>query len=293
MQNAASKGPARIRLHVQNATVCRALAAYFRRFQVMARMTATDVVGGVPTGRSGRYDDGGDLCSRKGQARWQGVSQSFASTRSRCAQFRTYSIGPSVIVRLAHIEPELNAAMEQCDTHTASHCSRVGMLAVALAAMLGFSDEQLMVMGVAARMHDVGKIEIPDSILRKPGALSSEEWTIMRTHSVRGESIIRADETLTLRNDVGLIIRHHHEHFDGSGYPDELGGEEIPLAARLLSVVDSYDAMTESRTYHRVRTHQEVMAVLDSERGSKHDPHMVDLIHSCDERWLLELQGVK
>lgn len=198
-----------------------------------------------------------------------------------------------MIVPLAHIEPVLNAAMKLRDTHTASHCSRVGTLAVALAVMLGFSDEQLMVTGMAARMHDVGKIEIPDSILRKPGALSTEEWTIMRSHSVRGESIIRADETLTLRNEVGLIIRHHHEHFDGRGYPDELGGEEIPLAARLLSVVDSYDAMTESRTYHRVRSHQEAMAVLDSERGTKHDPRMVDLIHSCDERWLVELQGVK
>ena len=198
-----------------------------------------------------------------------------------------------MIVRIAHLEPLLNAALTQRDTNTASHCSRVGTLAVELAGMLGFNEEQLMIVGVAARMHDVGKIGIPDAILRKPGALSAEEWAIMRSHSVRGESIMRADGTLTLRNDIALVIRHHHEHFDGSGYPDELSGEAIPLAARLLSVVDSYDAMTESRTYHRVRSHQEAMAILDGERGTKHDPQMVDLIQSCDESWIMQLQGAK
>lgn len=179
------------------------------------------------------------------------------------------------------------------DAHTAKHCNRVGAIALAMATLLGFSEEQLLVIGVAAHMHDVGKINIPDAILRKPGALDAQEWAVMREHSVRGESIIRADESLAQRNEIALIVRHHHEHFDGSGYPDAIGSQDIPLAARLLSVVDSYDAMTEARTYHRVRSHQEAMAVLQSERGSKHDPAMVDLIRSCDASWLIELQATK
>jgi HD-GYP domain-containing protein (c-di-GMP phosphodiesterase class II) len=196
-------------------------------------------------------------------------------------------------LRLANLELLQSAALMRHDAHTAKHCNRVGAMALAMATLLGFSEEQLLVIGVAAHMHDVGKINIPDAILRKPGALDAQEWAVMREHSVRGESIIRADESLAQRNEVALIVRHHHEHFDGSGYPDGIGGHEIPLAARLLSVVDSYDAMTESRAYHRVRSHREAMAVLESERGSKHDPLMVDLIRSCDASWLIELQATK
>lgn len=179
------------------------------------------------------------------------------------------------------------------DAHTAKHCSRVGALAVAMATLLGFSGEPLLVVGLAALMHDVGKIGVPNAILHKPGALDAREWAIMRGHSVCGESIIRADRTLAQRHEIALIVRHHHEHFDGSGYPDAIGGQDIPLAARLLSVADSYDAMTESRAYHRARSHQEALAVLESERGSKHDPVMVDLLRSCDADWLVGLQAAR
>ncbi|MBN8714311.1 MAG: HD domain-containing protein [Xanthomonadales bacterium] len=194
---------------------------------------------------------------------------------------------------LANLEPLPSAVLMRRDASTAQHCDRVGAMALALATLLGFSDAQLRVIGVAAHMHDVGKIGIPDAILRKPGALNAQEWAVMREHSARGEAIIRADQTLTQRDEAAAIVRHHHEHFDGSGYPDGIGGEEIPLAARLLSVVDSYDAMTESRAYHRVRSHQEALAVLESERGSKHDPLMVELIRSCDASWLIGLQLAK
>lgn len=90
---------------------------------------------------------------------------------------------------------------------------------------------------------------------------------------------------------MATIIRHHHEHYDGGGYPDRLCGEAIPLLSRLVAVADSYDAMTETRRYHRARSHQEVMEILADERGNKHDPRMVDLMLSLPEAWFAQLDA--
>lgn len=188
-------------------------------------------------------------------------------------------------VWLERVEPALSAALSQRDTPTSDHCGRTGVLALALASELGIGGDNLLILGAAARLHDVGKIEIPDAILFKPGPLDAAEWAIMRTHSARGSQIVGAKYDLPFRAAVARIIYHHHEHYDGSGYPDGLSGEEIPLLARVISVADSYDAMTEPRLYHPKRSHHDTMAVLLSESGSKHDPRIVDLIASRDQVW--------
>ncbi len=192
-------------------------------------------------------------------------------------------------VWFSHIEPVLHEALVHRDTCTAIHSSRVGLLAPALAQALGLAAHELKMIGVAARLHDVGKIGIPDSVLLKPGRLDAAEWIIMRSHSERGERIVLADSDLPCRDELASIVRHHHEHYDGGGYPDGLRGDSIPLLSRLLAVADSYDAMTETRPYHRARPHREVMQILVDERGNKHDPQMVDLMLSLPQEWFTRL----
>jgi len=174
----------------------------------------------------------------------------------------------------------LVAALDERDGHTRKHSDRVAMLAVALGRRCCLDSGELRQLGIAALMHDIGKIGIPDSVLLKPEGLTADEWEIMQTHSVRGERIILSIEADGMP-DVARIVRHHHEHFNGSGYPDNIAGESIPVMARILSVVDSYDAIAMPRPYHASRSHDEVIAILEAERGGKHDPYLLDHFLGC------------
>lgn len=174
----------------------------------------------------------------------------------------------------------LVAALDERDGHTRKHSDRVAMLALALGQHCGLGAEELRQLGIAALMHDIGKIGIPDSVLLKPHAFTTEERELMETHSIRGERILLSIESDSMA-DVARIVRHHHEHFDGNGYPDRLAGEGIPVMARILSVVDSYDAIAMPRPYHESRSHDEVLAILEKERGKKHDPYLLDLFLGC------------
>ncbi|HJV86473.1 MAG TPA: HD domain-containing phosphohydrolase [Noviherbaspirillum sp.] len=167
----------------------------------------------------------------------------------------------------------LSVALHERDPYTRFHCERVINLATEVGIACKLADRELVLLGVSASFHDVGKIGIPDSVLRKPGKLDADEWEIMKTHSERGERILRAT-SLPDAPAVANIIRHHHEHFDGSGYPDALSGDGIPLLARILSMADSYDAMATVRAYHRPRTHEEILAAMRAEVGIKFDPSM-------------------
>lgn len=183
------------------------------------------------------------------------------------------------------VEPVLGAALERRDIHTSAHCGRVGLLALALAEDLGLPGEVLLVLDVAARFHDVGKIGVPDVILHKPGALDATEWEIMKRHSLHGEYIVRMDPELPFGDEIALAVRHHHEHYDGAGYPDGLCGRAIPLPSRVLSVVDSYDAIRKRRAYHAPQSHEAAVAILAGERGTKHDPLILDAFLSHDRNW--------
>jgi response regulator RpfG family c-di-GMP phosphodiesterase len=168
----------------------------------------------------------------------------------------------------------LTSALCERDGHTREHSERVATLALRLGEQCGLSERELRLLAIAANMHDIGKIGIPDKVLLKPAAFVSEEWEIMKSHAERGERILRSIDFDGV-DEVATAVRHHHEHFDGGGYPDRLHGEDIPVIARILSIVDSYDAMTMRRPYHAPLPHKQAVMVLYDEAGEKHDPALL------------------
>lgn len=157
------------------------------------------------------------------------------------------------------------------------------MLALELGIECGLTQAELDVLRIGARFHDIGKIGIPDHVLLKPGALNAEEWAMMKMHPVKGERLFR--NTLHPQADmVADIIRHHHECFNGSGYPDGLSGNRIPLASRILLIADGYDAMSTARPYHHGRSHQEIMNIMADEEGIKTDPDLIKRFMCVIER---------
>ncbi len=152
--------------------------------------------------------------------------------------------------------------VEAKDPYTNGHCERLACYSVKLGKQLGLMGEYLKALHRGGILHDVGKVGIADAILLKPGRLTIEERAIMETHPVIGERICSPLKSLRL---VLPIIRHHHEHYDGSGYPDGLQGEAIPLTARILQIVDLFDALTTRRPYKRAFTLEETFNVMRSE----------------------------
>ncbi len=140
----------------------------------------------------------------------------------------------------------LARSIEGKDPYTGGHCERLAQYSASLGHHLGLADEQVTALRRAGVVHDIGKIAVPDSIILKPTSLTPEEWKLMREHPVVGERICAPLKVFRL---VLPIIRHHHEKFDGSGYPDGLRGEDIPVTARVLQIVDVYDALTTIRPY--------------------------------------------
>lgn len=156
----------------------------------------------------------------------------------------------------------LALGVEARDPYTEGHCSRLSDYAAHLGEAMGLQAEDVVALRRAGVLHDIGKIAVPDAILRKPGPLDPNETEIMRRHPVTGEQICQPLRTL---QRVLPIIRHHHEHWNGGGYPDGLSGERIPLLARVLQVADAYDALTSSRPYKPAWTHAEARATLVKE----------------------------
>jgi putative two-component system response regulator len=156
----------------------------------------------------------------------------------------------------------LAKVVEQRDGHTAGHCERLAFTGVALGVAMQLESRSLLSLYLGGYLHDVGKVGIPDQILFKRGPLSDEEWGTMRTHPARGEAICRPLKSLS---GVLPIIRHHHERLDGTGYPDGLSGKDVPLLARVLQVVDIYDALTNPRPYKQAYTRPKALEILEEE----------------------------
>ncbi len=170
----------------------------------------------------------------------------------------------------------LAQAVEHRDRCTSGHCDRLATLSMALGTALGLQRSQILALHRGGYLHDIGKIGIPDSILFKPGPLTPEEWAIMRTHSIKGEEICRPAKTLA---SVLPIIRNHHERWDGTGYPDGLRGEDIPLLARILQTADVFDALTSTRPYKAALPPAEALEVLRQEaRRGWRDAHLVAVL---------------
>ena len=168
----------------------------------------------------------------------------------------------------------LSVALGYRDEATSRHSERVAGRAVRLGALCGLNARELAILRVAAAVHDIGKIGIPDQILSKRRRLSSADWVAIHHHPTMGADILMACDFDGAR-ELADIVRHHHENMDGTGYPDGLRGEAIPLGARIVSVVDAYDAMDEARPYHARRPHAEIMTILESEAGSRRDPDVL------------------
>jgi HD-GYP domain-containing protein (c-di-GMP phosphodiesterase class II) len=168
------------------------------------------------------------------------------------------------------------------DDYTDAHCGRVEYLCLQLGVRCRLRAKELRLLRVAARLHDIGKIGIPDQILLKPGSLAPGEFEVMKTHATLGQEIC---ERIPYREAamISLFVRHHHEAFDGSGYPDRLSGEGIPLCSRIMSLADSYDAMRTVRPYQHARSHDQVMAIMREERGRKSDPVLFDQFEALIE----------
>jgi HD-GYP domain-containing protein (c-di-GMP phosphodiesterase class II) len=146
---------------------------------------------------------------------------------------------------------------------------------------LGLEERNLETVVLAASLHDIGKIGVPDHVLLKQGPLTDEEFEYVRKHSEFGWMVLRNLEGM---EEASLMLLHHHERFGGGGYPGELAGEDIPLGARMITVADAYDALTTDRPYRRGRTHEEAVEEIRRNIGTQFDPRMVDaFIESCKE----------
>ncbi|HLJ58223.1 MAG TPA: HD domain-containing phosphohydrolase [bacterium] len=164
-------------------------------------------------------------------------------------------------------------ALDVRDHRTAGHSERVAVWAEAVARVLGCDPEEVRTIGWAALLHDIGKLGIPDAILKKTGPLTPEDRALFERHPIMGEAILSTSERMI---PIRAIVRHHQEHWDGSGYPDGIHGEAIPLGARILSVVDAYAAMTEDRVYSSPRSHDDAIAELRRCAGTQFDPRVVE-----------------
>src|SRR3984885_9470972 len=168
----------------------------------------------------------------------------------------------------------LARSIEGKDPYTHGHCERLSDYSVRLGEHLGLSEDQLVALRRAGIVHDVGKIAVPDAILLKPGRLTPDEWTIIREHSVVGERICAPLKSFRF---VLPIIRHHHEKLDGSGYPDGLRGEAIPVTARVRQIVDVYDALTPDRPYKKAFSVTDALQTMKEEVAKGWwDPHIFD-----------------
>ncbi len=167
----------------------------------------------------------------------------------------------------------LASAVEARDPDTKSHSTRLEVLAETLGQTLHLSTEQKLHVKYAYALHDIGKIGIPEAILLKPGPLNPEEWQIMKTHALIGARIVAK---IPFLKDLTSIVKHHHERFDGGGYPDGLVGKRIPVESRILTVVDAFDAMTSDRPYRKALSTKEAIAQLLVANGTQFDPIVVD-----------------
>lgn len=169
----------------------------------------------------------------------------------------------------------LAQSVEHRDKYTGLHCERLATYSVALGRALGLPRQDQLALYRGGYLHDIGKVGIPDAILFKRGLLTEDEWQTMRLHTTRGEEICSPMRTLA---PVLPIIRSHHERWDGSGYPDGLSGEEVPLLARILQVADIYDALTTARPYKPAFSHQHAVGImLEEARRGWRDPDLVAL----------------
>ncbi len=184
---------------------------------------------------------------------------------------------------LVQFASALSAALQERDAYTRFHSERVMNISNELGERIALPASELALLKTASALHDIGKIGIPDEVLLKAGKLDGEERSVMQTHSERGAHIV-----LALDRDgadvVAEVVRHHHESFDGSGYPDGLKGENIPVLSRIITIADNYDAMSVRRVYQEPKKHNAIIDEMLDESGHKHDPVLFELFLKLIEK---------
>lgn len=177
----------------------------------------------------------------------------------------------------------LSTTIEAKDEYARGHSHRVAEYAALIAGELGWSSEEIMNLKYATHLHDIGKIGIPDMLLNKPARLTPEEYSVIKEHTVIGAEILK---NISLIPHVAEVARSHHEHYDGTGYPDGLAGEDIPLSARIVAIADSYDAMNSRRIYRNALPPEKIFEEIENNRGIQFDPELADIFLKllCDDR---------
>jgi putative nucleotidyltransferase with HDIG domain len=184
----------------------------------------------------------------------------------------------------------LNATVDAKDPYTAGHSQRVQQIAVAIGEELRLEEARLDVLRFGGLFHDIGKIAVPDTVLTKPARLTAEEYELIKRHPGDGAKIV---EKFSRLRDAVPLIRHHHERWDGAGYPEGLAGEEIPLEAGIVGLADAWDAMTTDRPYHRALTLEEAAEEIRRGRGSQFSPAVVDAFFAVLRRRPLDLPATQ
>ncbi|HEV2591608.1 MAG TPA: HD domain-containing phosphohydrolase [Gaiellaceae bacterium] len=202
------------------------------------------------------------------------------ASRSR-DELRERLLAPTLASALAN-------AIEARDSYLHGHCERLASLAVRIAEDVGLDADEVEAIRLGAVLHDVGKIGIPDRVLLKPGPLDKDERAIVQQHPLIGDRLL---EPLDLLAPARPIVRHHHERWDGAGYPDGLAGEDIPLSARIVAVADSVEVMSSRQLYRRPLTPEESVDELTRGAGSQWDARIVELVLGLIERGELELSS--
>lgn len=176
------------------------------------------------------------------------------------------------------------SAIELKDGTTGHHCQRLADSATALGRWLGLPQPDQEILRWAGQLHDVGKVGVPDAVLAKPGPLTADEWRLMQSHAELGERIL---QPLAGLEPVLPIVRHHHEWWDGGGYPDRLAGEDIPMLARVFQLVDAFDALTSTRPYKPAYPADQALAIMDSESGRRFDPELLEeFVDAVSNGWI-------
>ena len=168
----------------------------------------------------------------------------------------------------------LAEAIDAKDPYTRGHSDRVRRMSLRITASLGFTEERMEILEYGALLHDIGKIGIKDEILRKPGALTPEEYQTIQEHPLIGVKIV---EGIEFFKDKIPMIRNHHEHFDGKGYPDGLAGETIPLEARIIAVPDAFDAMASLRPHRSAMPLEDILLEMEKYKGKQFDPKILEI----------------
>lgn len=177
----------------------------------------------------------------------------------------------------------ISSALDARDPYTGDHSRRVSDTATLLAKMLGLSDDEIQEIHIAAHLHDIGKIGIPDSVLLKPGRLDDEEWKMMKRHPQIGADILAKSPRFSR---ISAIILHHHERYDGKGYPFGAKEQEIPLGSRIIAVCDSIDAMASARAYRKALPLDTVYEEIEKNIGLMYDPDVAKKL--LDNRSIIE-----